>query len=96
MDLHMSSLGALEPEGLWCVFYATRHQVYWGPINVSFAGTLIWYHKQHKHKPREWQTSYSGTSRPTHPYKYIFTPPVMCSHQYSLLHGMNNSLMSKI
>ena len=24
----MSSLGSLVPEGPWCVFYATRHQIY--------------------------------------------------------------------
>ena len=30
IDLHMSSLGSLVPEGPWCVFYAIRHQVYWG------------------------------------------------------------------
>ena len=28
MDLHMSSLGSLVPEGPWCVFYITRHHVY--------------------------------------------------------------------
>ena len=37
MDLYMSSLGTLVPEGLWCVFYATRRQVYWGLTrNVVF------------------------------------------------------------
>ena len=45
MDLHMSSFGTLVPEGPWCVFYATRHKVYWGlKHNVFFTGTLIWYH----------------------------------------------------
>ena len=29
MDLHMSNLGTLVPEGPWCVFYATRCQLYW-------------------------------------------------------------------
>ena len=31
MDLQMSSLGTLVPEGPWYVFHATRDQVYWGP-----------------------------------------------------------------
>ena len=34
MDLHISSLGIAVPEGPCCVFYATKHQVYWG---------LTWY-----------------------------------------------------
>ena len=52
-----------------------------------FAGTLIWYYThtnthpytQHTQGPVDW-----------HPYKYIFTPPVMYSQQLSLLHWMNN------
>ena len=49
MDLHMSSLGTAVPEGPWCVFFATRHQVYWGMTHhVFFTCTLIWYHT-HKH-----------------------------------------------
>ena len=37
MDLHMSNLGTIVPEGPWCVLYATRRQVYWGLThNVVF------------------------------------------------------------
>ena len=59
MDLHISSLDNLVPEGdrLWCVFYATRHQVYWGLTHVIFASTLIWYHTP-THKQRH--TAHSG------------------------------------
>ena len=75
MDLHMSSLGTLVPERPWCVFYAIRH------LNIT--GTLIWYHSQT-------HTAHSGTSTLTStltdPYKYKFTPPVMCSCQLPLLH----------
>ena len=53
--------------------YATRY------IMWFFIGTLIWYHMQ-KH------TAHLGTSRLTHPYKYIVTPAVMCSQQLPLLH----------
>ena len=56
-----------------------------------FASTLIWYY-MHKHR----HTAHSGTSRLTHACKYIFTPLLMCSLQLSLLHWMNNSLISKI
>ena len=31
-------------------------------------------------------TAHSGEGRLTHPYKYIFTPPVMCLQQLPLLH----------
>ena len=38
MGLHVSDLGTLAPEEPWCVFYATRHQVYWGLThNVVFS-----------------------------------------------------------
>ena len=33
---------------------------------------------------------------PTHPNKYTLTPPVMCSHQLSVLHWINDSLKSNI
>ena len=57
MDLQISSLGTLVPKGPWCVFYATRRQVYWGLTHMFFTGTLIWYythththtHTQHTH-----------------------------------------------
>ena len=40
MDLHMPSLGTLVPEGTWCLFYATRRQVYWG---LSHNFVFYWY-----------------------------------------------------
>ena len=84
MDLHISSLGTLVPEGPWCVFYATRCQVYWDlKNNVVFTGTLIGYHT---HKNTQTHTTRSEASRLTHPWKYTLTPPVMCSQQLPLLH----------
>ena len=59
MDLHMSSLGTLVvSEGPWCVFYATRRQVYRGLIHNMF---FYWYsnlisHTQHTQGPVDWQT----------------------------------------
>ena len=61
MDLHMSSLGILVLERPWCVFYATRRQVYWGLTHVVF----YWYsdlishthkHTQHTQGPVDWHT----------------------------------------
>ena len=47
-----------------------------------FTGTLIWYQTR---RQTQTHTAHSGTSRLTHPYKYIFTPPAMCSQQLPLL-----------
>ena len=57
------------------------------------AGTLTWYHT-HEHTHTQRYTAHSGASRLTHPYKYILTPPVMCSQQLSLLQWMNISPIS--
>ena len=64
-----------------------------------FASTLIWYHTQthtHTHTHTQRHNTLRGQCTDTHQHKYIFTPPVMCSQQLSLLHWMNNSLISKI
>ena len=81
MDLYILSLGTLVPEGPWCVFYATRHQVYWGLTQGVLP--VLWFdiiHKTYK--------AHSGASRLTHQYKFIFeivilppffkvTPPIL-------------------
>ena len=70
MDLHMSSLGALTPEGPWCIFYAIGHQFCWGLIhNVSFAGTVLWFDITHTntHIHTQRHTAHSGASKLTHP-----------------------------
>ena len=36
----MTSLATLVPEGHWCVFYATRHQVYQG-LNHHVVSLLV-------------------------------------------------------
>ena len=54
------SLGTLVPQGSWCVFYATRNQVYWALThNVVFlwCSDLISYtHTQHTQGPVDWHT----------------------------------------
>ena len=87
-DLHMSSLGTLVPEGPRCAFYATKQGVkvpeVWH-ILWFFTGTQILYQTHthtHTHARTHARThTHSGASRLTRPYKYIFTPPVMCSQQ---------------
>ena len=61
-----------------CVFYATRHQIYWrfDTDYMVFASTLIW-HNTHR--------TYRVT-RLTNMYKSILTPPVMCTQQLLELH----------
>ena len=82
MDLHISSLGTLVPEGTWCVFYATRHQVYWGLTQCGFL-LVLGFDITHKT-----YTGPSGASRLIHLYKFILKSPVMCSQQPPLLHWM--------
>ena len=79
MDLHQSSLDTLVPEGSWCMFYATKHQVYWALTHVVFL-LVFWFDITHTN------TTHSGASRLTRQYNYILTPPVMCSQQLPLLH----------
>ena len=95
MDIHISSLGTFVPEGRWCVFYATRRQVCWG---LTHNKILCWYSDLISHTQTHTRTETQHTQRPvtTRPYKYIITPIVVCSQQPSLLHWMNNSLISKI
>ena len=81
----------------WRPLYATMCQVYSCLThNVVFCwySDLILHTHNHIHTQRH--TDHSGASRLTHPYKYMFTPPIMCSQQLSLFHWMNNSLTSKI
>ena len=42
MNLYMSSLVTLVPEGPWCVVYATRHHVYWGLTSLNFL-LILWF-----------------------------------------------------
>ena len=75
IDPHVSSLGSLVPEGPWYVFSAIRHQIYWG-LTHTIKVKYICYHT---HTNFQTHTALSGASRLTHPYKYIFTSPVICS-----------------
>ena len=83
MDLHMLSLGALVPEGPWCVFYGTRRQAYWGVTH----NVVFWYYYNlipHTHTQRH--TAHSGANRLTHSDEYLLASPAMCCEQLSVLH----------
>ena len=76
IDLHMSSLGTLVSEVLWCVLC----QFYWGLThNVFFYQYSDLISHTHKH-------THTTLTRMAHPCKYIFTAPAMCSQQLPLLH----------
>ena len=61
MDLHISSLGTLVPEGLWCMFYATTHEVFWDLTQCVFL-LALWFdiihtkHSQHTQGLADWHT----------------------------------------
>ena len=106
MHLHMSRLGTLMPEGLDVCFVqqGVKSTEVWHMW--FFPGTLIWYYTQtnkqtnkqtntHTHTHTERHTTHSGASRLTHSYKYIFTPPFICSQQLSVLYWIDNSLINK-
>ena len=90
MDLKLSS--CITDNALLCVFYATRHQIYWrfDTDDMVFAGTLIWYYTR-----RQAHTVHAGTNRMTQIYKYILTPPLTCIQHLSVLHWINNLLIQK-
>ena len=83
MDLHMSSLGTLVPEGPWCMFYATRCQVYLG---LTHSVVFYWYSDLTSQTHKHTHTAHSGASRLTLLHKFIFAPLVMCSKQLPLLY----------
>ena len=84
MDLFMSSLGTLVPEGPCCVFYATRRQVR-SDTSCGFL-LVLWFNITHTRTHARTHAhiqSKQGSYRLTHPDKYISTPPVLFSHQLS-------------
>ena len=96
---------------IWCVifndwYYGSTHVMPWYllmcfvqhgvslPRSNTWCGFLqvLWFDITYKKR----NTTHSGANRLTHPDKYILTSPVMCWQQLSVLHWMNNLLMSRI
>ena len=71
MDLHMSSLGTLVPEGLWCVSCNKASSLLRPGTCGSIASTLIG-----NHTSTQRHTAYTGP-RYWHTYNYISTPTVI-------------------
>ena len=98
IDLHMSSLGTLAPERPSCVFYATRHHVYWGLTNnVVFR----WYpnlisHK-HTHTYTRKDTQYTLGPVDWHIHINIYLHHLLCAHNSYLYQKLiSDILISKI
>ena len=93
MNLHMSNLVTLVPPGpcgvfFFFFFFCNKAAVYWGVAHdVVFTSTLLWYHVQTK--------THIEANRLIHPHEYILTSLVMCLLKLSVLHWVNNLLISK-
>ena len=57
---------------------------------MVFAGSLIWYHTK-----RQTHIVHTATNKLTNTYKYMLTPPVMCTQQVLVLHWMNSLMIQK-
>ena len=87
MDLYMFSFGTLIPEGVCCVFYTTRHQIYW---RLRHSKSFCWYSDLISHKKTKTHSKRRGQETNS-PNKYILTPLVMYSQQL-----MNKKLLYKV
>ena len=80
MDPHMSNLCTSVSEGPWCVFYAIRHQIYWGLTHVIFC----WYpdmisHTQ-THSNTYTQTQHSQGPVDWHTHINTYLHHLLCAH----------------
>ena len=86
MELNLSSLGTLVPARPCCLFYETRHQIYWKSNldHIVFA-SILWCktHKQIKLK-----TNRDQSIDWTH--IKILTLPFMCTQKLPVLYWINN------
>ena len=94
MDLHMLSLGTLYQKDLDCVLCNKASSLLRSDTWCGFL-LVFWFDITHTHTHIDTQHTQGG-SRLTDLYEYIFTLPAMSSQQLSLLHWMNNLLISKI
>ena len=91
MNLHRLSLGNFVPGRPCCVFYATRHQVYWGLTHdANFC--CYWFDITHIQTQKNTQTAHSGVNILTHPRKiyinktsYVLTAAICITIDNSLI-----------
>ena len=83
VDIHISILGTFVPERRWCVFYATRRQVYWG---LTHNKILFWYSDLISHTQTHTRTKAHNTLRG----QWLLTHINIYAHQ--LLHAHSSYL----
>ena len=91
MNLRRMSLGNFVPGRPYCVFYATRHQVYWGLTHdANFC--CYWFDITHIQTQKNKQTAHSGVNILTHPRKiyinktsYVLTAAICITIDNSLI-----------
>ena len=77
MDIHMSSLVTLVPEGPSFVFYATRHHVYWG---LTHNTVFYWYSNLISHTQICKHTQHTQGSVDWHTHVNIYLNHLLCVH----------------
>ena len=77
IDMYVSSLGTLVPEGPWYLFYATRCQFYWGlAYNVVFQ----WYSDLISHTHKHKNTQHTQEALDWHTHVNICLYHLLCAH----------------
>ena len=93
MDLQVSTIGNLVPEGPCCVFYGNKSSsLLRSDTRYGFL-LVLWFDITHTNNDTK---DPQGPIRLTHSCKYILASLVMYSQQLSVLHRLNNSLISKL
>ena len=83
MNLRMSILGTLVPEGPWCVFHATRHHLHWGLFfwySDLILDTTHTHTHTHTRTHTHTHTTHSVTSRLNHTHINIYLYQLLCAH----------------
>ena len=80
VDIHISILGTFVPERRWCVFYATRRQVYWG---LTHNKILFWYSDLISHTQTHTRTKTHNTLRG----QWLLTHINIYAHQLLYAHS---------
>ena len=91
MDLHMSSLGTLVPEGPWCLFYATlsrllKSDTKYGCLLVPWLSITHTHIHTHKHTHTQTRTTQRHTQGPVdwHTCINIYLHHLLCAHSSHL------------
>ena len=81
-DLYMSSIGTLVPERPWCVFYGTRHQVYWviEVWQIVWFFLVLWFDITHPKTCKHTETQHTLGPVGWHTHIKIYLHHLLCAH----------------